>query len=195
MTSTLPTKALLTFEDYLAYDDGTDTRYELVDGALVAMPPESPENNSIAKGLFFAFAKYCPIALLAHKDTEVEVMGRRARCRIPDLLVHTEESAAALVGARRATLTRDMPPPALVVEVVSPGETNRIRDYRYKHTEYAARGIAEYWIVDPEARQVTVCEWVEGQYEDVVVTGGDRIVSKVMPTLQLTVEQLFGLGQ
>ena len=131
MTSTLPAKTLLTFDDYLAYDDGTDTRYELVDGALVAMPPESPENNSIAKGLFFEFAKYCPIALLAHKDTEVEVMGRRARCRIPDLLVHTEESAAALVGAKRATLTRDMPPPALVVEVVSPGEVNRARDYRY----------------------------------------------------------------
>lgn len=28
----------MTFEDYLAYDDGTDTRYELVDGVLVEMP-------------------------------------------------------------------------------------------------------------------------------------------------------------
>lgn len=27
----------LTFEEYLAYDDGTDTRYELVDGELVPM--------------------------------------------------------------------------------------------------------------------------------------------------------------
>jgi Uma2 family endonuclease len=26
----------LTFEEYLAYDDGTDTRYELVNGELVA---------------------------------------------------------------------------------------------------------------------------------------------------------------
>ncbi|NJL23339.1 MAG: Uma2 family endonuclease, partial [Leptolyngbyaceae cyanobacterium SM1_3_5] len=31
----------LTFEEYLAYDDGTDTRYELVDGVLVEMPTES----------------------------------------------------------------------------------------------------------------------------------------------------------
>jgi Uma2 family endonuclease len=30
----------LTVEDYLAYDDGTDSRYELVDGVLVDMPPE-----------------------------------------------------------------------------------------------------------------------------------------------------------
>jgi hypothetical protein len=44
MASTLSTQTLLTFDDYLAYDDGTDSRYELVDGELIAMPPESPEN-------------------------------------------------------------------------------------------------------------------------------------------------------
>ncbi|WP_416673682.1 Uma2 family endonuclease [Egbenema bharatensis] len=191
MTST---KTLLTFDEYLAYDDGTDTRYELVDGELVAMPPESPENNAIARGLLVELLKYFPLALVAHKDTEVEVSGRRARCRIPDLLVHTEESAAALVGTNRATITRDMPPPALAIEVVSPGEANRIRDYRYKRTEYAARGIAEYWIVDPEAHQVTVCQWVEGQYEDTVVREDEAIRSTVVPALELTVNQLFALG-
>ena len=36
----------------------------------------------------------------------------------------------------------DMPPPLLVVEVVSPKQEKR--DYSYKRTEYAARGIAEY---------------------------------------------------
>ncbi|NJN49181.1 MAG: hypothetical protein HC805_04565 [Alkalinema sp. RL_2_19] len=43
-----------------------------------------------------------------------------------------------------------MPVPQLVVEVVSPGEPgekNYDRDYVEKRCEYAARGIAEYWIV------------------------------------------------
>ncbi len=142
----------LTFEEYLAYDDGTDTRYELVNGELVEMPPESDENNDVAKRLLFELAKPVAIALLAYKDTEIEVTGRRATCRLPDVLAHTAESKAALAGTRRATITRDMPPPALIVEIVSPGQANRDRDYRYKHTEYAARGIAEYWIVDPQTR-------------------------------------------
>jgi Uma2 family endonuclease len=47
----------------------------------------------------------------------------------------------------------DMPPPLLVVEVVSPNQEKR--DYRYKRTEYAARGIAEYWIVDPLAEPLS----------------------------------------
>ena len=109
--------------------------------------------------------------------------------------MHSEESLAALSGAIRATISRDMPPPALVVEVVSPGEANRTRDYRYKHTEYAARGIAEYWIVDPEERRVTVCQWVEGQYEDTVVKGSEQVRSEILPNLELTVDQLFSLGQ
>ena len=188
------TKTLLTFDEYLAYDDGTDTRYELVDGELVEMPPESPENLDLARFLLVQLLKHFPLQRVVY-NTEVEVTGRRARCRVPDLLVHSEESLAALSGATRATISRDMPPPALVVEVVSPGEANRTRDYRYKHTEYAARGIAEYWIVDPEERQVTVCQWVEGQYEDTVVKGSEQVRSEILPNLELTVDQLFSLGQ
>ena len=89
----------LTLDEYLAYNDGTDSHYELVDGTLVAMPPESDGNNDIGRLLLFELAKYIPIALLAYKDTEIEVAGRRATCRLPDLLVHTEESKAALAGA------------------------------------------------------------------------------------------------
>jgi Uma2 family endonuclease len=155
------------------------------------MPPESEENNDIARRLLFELAKHLPLSLLAYKDTEVEVSGRRATCRIPDLLVHTEESKAALAGTTRATITRDMPPPALVIEVVSPGQTNRDRDYRYKHTEYAARGIAEYWIVDPETKQVTVCQWMNGRYEDTVYTGGKPIQSVIVSNLALTSAEIF----
>ncbi len=194
MTSTLPIQPRLTFEDYLTYEDGTDTRYELVDGELIEMPPESPENLNLARFLLVQLLRHLPLHRVVY-NTEIEVSGRQARCRIPDLLVHSEESAVALQGMSRATITRDMPPPALVIEVVSPGETNRSRDYRHKRTEYAARGIAEYWIVDPETRQVTCCQWVDGQYEDTLLQGADSLASTVAPGLDLTVEQLFELGQ
>jgi Uma2 family endonuclease len=158
------------------------------------MPTESPENNRIARGLFLELAKFVPLALLAHKDTEIEVTGRRATCRIPDLLVHTDESATALAGATRSLVTRDMPPPALVIEIVSPGFENRARDYRFKRTEYAARGIAEYWIVDPEEQRITVCKWVDGQYEDQIFVGEARVESTVVPGFELTVGQIFAIG-
>ena len=42
----------LTFEQYLQRDDEQDERYELVDGRLVKLPPESEPNTSLANFLF-----------------------------------------------------------------------------------------------------------------------------------------------
>lgn len=181
----------LTFDDYLAYDDRTDTQYELVNGVLVEMPPESDENLSIARMLFLELIQHLPPERVVW-GTEVEVTGYRATCRIPDLLVHTEESKEAIATTSRATITRDMPPPALVIEVVCPGQPNRDRDYRYKYTEYAARGIAEYWIVDPETQQITLCLWVNGMYEDTVYSGQKSIQSTLVPSFALTPADILG---
>jgi len=181
----------LSAEEFLSLENAADTRYELVDGVLVKMPPESDENNDIAKRLLFELAKYFSVSLIAYKDTEIQVTGRRAGFRIPDLLVHSEGSKAALAGKNRATLTLDMPPPDLVIEVVSPGKVNRDRDYRYKHTEYAARQIPEYWIIDPEERKVTVCQWIDGKYEDAVYAQNEAIQSALIAELALTVDAIF----
>ena len=192
MTQTASSKPkLLTFEEYLAYDDGTDTRYELVDGELVEMPPETRKNNAIAVKILLELAKHTPEHLIAW-NTEIEVSGRLANTRCPDLVVLTPEAAADLERTTRATITRDMSPPALVIEVVSPGAKNRLRDYRHKRTEYAARRILEYWIIDPQEQQITVCQWVDGAYEDRVFKGSDRIESEVVQAFALTAEQIVG---
>jgi len=184
---------LMTLEEYLSFDDGTDTRYELVNGELFKVPTESFGNIGIAKFLLFEFAKHIPLALILF-NTEVEVSGRRVTCRIPDLLILTEESAAYLQASSRNFISMAMPSPVLVVEVVSPGRENRDRDYRYKRTEYAARGINEYWIIDPEMRQITICLWVDGQYEDKIYTGDMQISSTVVSDFALTVEQVLAFG-
>jgi Uma2 family endonuclease len=191
MTSTT---ALLTLEEYLLYDDDTENCYELVDGKLIVMPPESDRNNLIALYLLSEFLKLIPIRLIRHKDTEIVVTGNRTRVRMPDLLILTEELLAA-IGGRRATITSDMPSPILSVEVVSPGKTNRDRDYRYKRSEYAARGILEYWIVDPELSKVTVLSLIDGLYEEAIFEGDRPISSAIIQQLSLTAEQIFSFEQ
>lgn len=184
----------LTLEEYLTYDDGTDKRYELVAGELVEMPPESPQNVQIALFLLTQLLPFVPINRLSYK-VEIVVSGLRATTRIPDLTVLTDELAAILQGAMRSTITLDMPPPALVLEVVSPGKINKDRDYRYKRSEYAARGIAEYWIADPQATNVTVLTLVEGLYDEAVFAGREIVISGIVPKLQLMAEQILCAGQ
>lgn len=180
---------LMTLEEYLNYDDGTETFYELVNGELVEMPPESELNRRIAMFLVIYFAQQgIPFQRLSMK-TEIVVIGARATTRLPDMMILSEELATALEGARRSTILPEMPPPLLVVEVVSLGQEKR--DYRYKKSEYAARGIAEYWIVDPMQQRVSVLEWVEGLYEERVYEGDNAISSSLFAGLKLTVSQIL----
>ncbi|NJR51719.1 MAG: Uma2 family endonuclease [Leptolyngbyaceae cyanobacterium CSU_1_3] len=179
----------MTLEEYLDYDDGTDTRYELVNGELAEVPSES----DLTMILLFVIGQFVNPKLL-RRGTEIVVNGYRTTTRIPDLMVLTEDLAAALSGSKRSIVMPDMPPPALVVEIVSPGTANEARDYRYKRSEYAARSIAEYWIVDPQQARITVLTLVAGLYEEAVFKGNDRLISATLPTLDLTPAQVLQAG-
>jgi len=188
------TSQKMTLEEYLNYDDGTDALYELVNGELVVMPPESELNRRIAMFLLVCLSQQGIAPYRLTMKTEIVVSGSRATTRLPDVMVLSEELATALAGASRSTVMIDMPPPQLVVEVVSPGRESLERDYRYKRSEYAARGIGEYWIVDPMQGRVTVLEWVEGLYEERVFQGNERIISPMLPNLELTTEMVLNAG-
>ena len=170
-------------EDFFAYTSDRDTLYELEDGELIEMPPESDLNQRIASFLFAYFLRQGIAPDLLRTKTEIAVMGVRATVRVPDLLVLSEELATALEGATRATITLDMPPPRLVVEVVSPGKKNINRDYRYKRSQYEARGIVEYWIVDPITQRVSVLTRIEGLYEAALFEGDAAITSTLLAKL------------
>jgi len=179
----------LTLEEYLNHDDGTDTQYELVAGELVELPPESRLNSQISLFLALELAKLVPVDRLCHKDTEIEVTGAQAQVRLPDLMI-LSEALAAMLGDRRGTITREMPPPVMVVEVVSPGKANEERDYRYKRSEYAARGISEYWIVDPQQGKVSVLTLVAGLYEAEEYTG-EMMIKSQFEALLLKADQVL----
>jgi len=192
------TAKYMTLEEYLNYDDGTDTRYELVNGELLEVPSESDLNNLIAIHLLSELLRFIPVRLL-RRGIEVVVNGYRTTTRIPDLMVLTEDLAIALTEAKRSVVMPDMPPPVLVIEIVSPGTKNEERDYRYKRSEYAARGIVEYWIIDPLQAQITVLTLVTGLYEEAVFRGGDpsgiceaaRLISPTLQSLELNANQVF----
>ncbi|MBE9207476.1 Uma2 family endonuclease [Nostoc sp. LEGE 06077] len=179
--------AKMTLEEFFNYDDGTDAIYEFEDGNLLLMTAESEINRRIAMFLLVCFVQLGIPAYRLSMKTEIVTTG--SRVRVPDLMVFSEELATAMEGAKRSTIMPEMPPPLLVVEVVSPNQSSR--DYRYKRSEYGARGIAEYWIVDPIAQKVTVLEWVEGFYEEQVYMGDNAIASPVFPDLKLTAAQIL----
>ncbi len=177
----------MTLEEFFNYDDGTDAIYEFEDGELILMTAESEKNQRIAMFILVCLVQLGIPSSQLRMKTEIVTTG--SRVRVPDLVVFSEELATAMEGAKRSTVMPEMPPPLLVVEVVSPNQSSR--DYRYKRSEYGARGVAEYWIVDPIAQKITVLEWIEGFYEEKVYVGDNAIASLVFADLKLTVAQVL----
>ncbi|WRH66672.1 MAG: Uma2 family endonuclease [Planktothrix sp. GU0601_MAG3] len=170
------TEKIMSLQEFLNYDQDTDAGYELEDGRLLLMPTESEINRRIACFLFAYFLQLGVSFSRLTLKTELVVMGSRTTVRIPDLMVLTETLVQIMEGAGRSLITIDMPPPQMVVEVVSPGQENQQRDYRYKRSQYQARGIPEYWIIDPIQQQITVFSLVTGLYEQAVFTG-DMVIN------------------
>ena len=165
----MTTAQRLTFEQYLEWDDGTEKRYELVDGRLIELPPESEPNTSLANYLFLQLVNAgLPFRQIHPHNCELQVpvlqSGDPAN-RFPDLVVLREEHLE--LTRQRLIITFDMLPPHLAVALVSPGERNRDRDYGRKRQQYAARGIPEYWLIDPQENAITVLQLDQGSYVEV----------------------------
>ncbi len=183
-----------TLEEYLHYDDGTDTIYELVNGELVAMALGTGRHGAIAKFLVNTFDAESSrlhqewTALQAIVAVQSPRGDRFDTSRIPDVVVLPKEQWRNLQN-REAIVLLNEPSPLLVVEVASP--STQTIDYRAKRTEYCVLDIPEYWIVDPLEDKVTIFTLSEGWYDEAVFTGGDRLISPTFPELNLIAHQVL----
>jgi Uma2 family endonuclease len=193
----LETLRRMTLEEFLTYDDGTDKRYELVDGVLVEMGTEATINIRIVFFLIEVFLKIVDRDRLGMK-VKVEVKSRFVTARDPDFLIHSEESAAALEDLKEACLKYGDPNPLIAIEIVSPGpesSDNYQRDYVQKPVEYADRGIGEFWQIDPKRQWVRVLRLDGTEYTIETFKGEAAIVSPTFPELTLTAAQVLAAGR
>ncbi|MCF3574662.1 Uma2 family endonuclease [Planktothrix agardhii] len=178
-----------TFAEYLQYDDNSEKLCELFNGELVEMPPESGFNFEIANFLFLKFALLLGYRRVRGHGLELEVRGE-PKNRYPDLTIIREEHIQLL--SKRNTILLSMSPPLLVIEVVSPGEIQRDRDYIAKKLQYQDCGIPEYWIVDPQTQTILVLELTGDTYREIGnFTNDDLVASPGLKELNLKVSEVF----
>ena len=184
----------VSFEDYLAADPSNlpEGFYEYWDGELVEVMMESLFNDTIANFMFVVLLEAgVPMELLRPGRVEVAVPGR-PRTRFPDLTVLDEIHITLL--EKRATITQKMPPPRVLIEVVSPGkesDDNYLRDYRDKPIQYAAIGVPEMWRIDRSRQWVQVGILTLDDYQFTTFRSDEIIQSSTFPALNLTAAQVL----
>jgi Uma2 family endonuclease len=185
LAGVLPAQGTWTAADYCWLTDRTNRLVELADGRLEILPMPTEQHQRIVLALYRLLYAFL---LTAYPDGVLLVAPLRLRLgsnryREPDLLYL--RSAA---DPRRADAHWDGAD--LVIEVVSP--SNPELDRVTKRREYAERGIAEYWIVDPQDETLTVLTLSGTAYvEHGSFRAGTLATSPLLPGLHLDVQAVL----
>jgi len=169
-----------TREDYERLPE--HTKAELIGGEIVVTPTPTDRHERLVFGLIFAIQDHLgPRERRRLRGSRTEVFaieGGEERILQPDVCVLPEGASPAEAKA---------PTPVWVAEVLSP--STAAFDRGVKLSLYAAAGVREAWLVDPDTETVEVVDLSANQRE--VHRKGERALSKAIPGLSVDVATLF----
>lgn len=182
MALTKPTGAW-TYEDLASLpDDGH--RYEIIEGELYEMSGPSFDHAAVVANLITMLIPMISGLRGRWFTAPLDVFFTGANPVQPDLL-------AVLPGWQGDTSKRGIEgAPDLVVEVLSP--SNRQHDVVRKRALFAAGGVREYWIVDPEAGTLEILQLSGKRFQQADFCSGEAIAaSPLLGPLPIPTAELF----
>ncbi len=134
----VPQRRRITVAEFDSLPVDTSRRYEIENGFLLVNARPAPPHSRVIKRLLVQLDEQLPTGLESFSELEAELTGRSPR-RVPDIVVApTDVDEQPRVRSDQIVLA---------IEVASSGES-AVRDYAIKAGEYAANGIAHYWVID-----------------------------------------------
>ncbi|MDH4065921.1 MAG: Uma2 family endonuclease [Acidobacteriota bacterium] len=183
-TETIPRRRL-TYDDFVRFpDDGR--RHEIIDGVHYVTPSPVTRHQLLVGRLHFALESYLRVnpgtgqVFLAPFD----VVLSNWDVVEPDLLLIAADQPGIL------TAKNVQGPPALVIEVLSPG--TRARDEQLKRALFERTGVREYWLVDPDTNCVGVLRRGESGFAASITGAAEGwLETPLLPGFRLSIAELF----
>lgn len=204
-TSTKP----MTFEEFLAWDDGSGRSFELIDGFPMPLSEPNANHEDLIERFCSYLGNHCQefdLPYVSRQSKQVLLKtepGEKERSRKADIVVFDRDEWQRMKGSSQSAAAY-VPPPG-VIEVVS---TNWKDDYLTKLAEYEDLGVLEYWIVDyaayggiryigsPKQPTITIYQLENGEYLPAkVFRGQEQVKSKLFLDLPLMAEELFAMSR
>ena len=187
----IPENLRFSYDDLLSWPE--NERYELYGGVPVALASPSIPHQAIVGELFaqlhsFLRGKPCK-AFLSPVDvrlfaSESDAPEHVDTVLVPDLLVVCDSSKIDRRGIRGA--------PDLIIEILS--DSTRRYDLHLKRSLYELAGVREYWVVDPERRNIQVFLLKNGHYETAVIYTSRAVVPvDVLPGCRIDLTNVFSV--
>lgn len=199
----------LTFEEFLAWDDGSGRAFELLDGIPVPLSEPNANHEDLIERLCTYLEAHCQnhdLPYVARQSKQVRLKGlpgEKEKSRKADIVIF-DRAEWQRMKTSSSSAAAYVPPPG-VIEVVS---NNWKDDYLTKLAEYEDLGVLEYMIIDyaafggirfigsPKQPAITIYQLEDGEYlPGRVFRGADRIESRLFPTLPLTAAEVFAMSE
>jgi Uma2 family endonuclease len=162
-----------------------DVRAEFINGEVVIQMTARHAHTMTVRNLFLLLHAFLEPRRLGLVLQEQALTGFPRNDYAPDICFWNAEKAAKFVGE-----TVVYPVPDLIAEVLS--SSTEARDRGVKFEDYAAHGVAEYWLVDPEAKTIEQYVARRGKYELIgTLNEKNSLHSTVIAGLELPVNAVF----
>jgi len=173
----------MTLEEFLRWEDGTDTRYELIDGFPVAMAPPARAHGILCARLAGEFNA----ALRSRRPCTTQTEAGIARPDLSDSCYIADLAVTCRPYQRGEQLVED---PILIVEVLSPG-TER-HDRRAKVPAYREiESVQEILLIDSETAYAEIFRRRGTAWFSEIVRGREAELHLASIELHLAMSELY----
>ena len=161
-----------------------DGKFEFINGKVVMHSPAKRKHINVTKNLSRLLSTF-----VEERDLG-EVYAEKALCVFPRN--DYEPDICFFSRTKVQQLTDDtlrFPIPDFVVEVLS--DTTKNNDRTLKFEDYAAHGVGEYWIIDPQKETVGKHVLKAGRYGRTKPQGSGNITSEAIAGFSVPVHAIF----
>ena len=172
----------MTLDEFLRWDDGSDTRYELIGGFPMAMAPPAANHSVLAARL----AGRLESALAARRPCRV---GVEAGVLDPD---RADNFFVADVAVTCAPYSRDqyLPAPVLLIEILSPSTERHDRTVKIPAYQQIA-SVQEILLVDSGARYAALHRRQGEQWVIQISRGEAGMISVASVGIEIPMAELY----
>ena len=166
------------------HDIDDDMKVEFINGEIIVHSPVKKEHTDATGFLYHLLDIYVRIHALGYVGYEKVLTALTRNDYEPDVVFFGVEKATHFKKGHWK-----YPAPDFVVEVLSDGTEHRDRGIKFK--DYAAHGVAEYWIIDPQDETIEQYFLDGEEYKLHLKLSEGSIRSKVVEDFAIEVKAVF----
>lgn len=160
------------------------TKQEFINGEIIVHSPVKLRHDRVSGFIFTLLQAHVRRHALGHVGHEKLLVCLKRNDYEPDVCFFEQQKAARFTGDQMK-----FPAPDLAVEVLSASTESNDRGVKFE--DYAASGVREYWIVDPDAEIIEQYAMAGEEYALKLKMNTGVLRSEVVAGFEVPVRALF----